>query len=48
MRAYYEASYLIAKSPKPFLVGENLVSPAAIKMSEIVHGKKYLQNTLIQ
>ena len=41
MRASYEASYLIAKSTKPFSVGENLVSPAAVKMSEIVHGKKY-------
>ena len=41
MRASYEASYLIAKSSKPFSVGENLVLPAAVKMSEIVHGKKY-------
>ena len=41
MRASYEASYLIAKSIKPFSVGENLVSPAAVKMSKIVHGKKY-------
>ena len=41
MRASYEASYLIAKSTKPFSVGENLVLPAAVKMSEIVHGKKY-------
>ena len=41
MHASYEASYLIAKSTKPFSVGENLVLPAAVKMSEIVHGKKY-------
>ena len=41
MRASYETSYLIAKSTKPFSVGENLVLPAAVKMSEIVHGKKY-------
>ena len=41
MRASYEASYLITKSTKPFLVGENLVLPAAVKMPEIVHGKKY-------
>ena len=41
MRASYEASYLIAKSTKPFSVGENLFLPAAVKMSEIVHGKKY-------
>ena len=41
MRASYEASYLIAKSTKPFSVGENLVLSAAVKMSEIVRGKKY-------
>ena len=41
MRASYEASYLIAKSTKPFSVGENLALSAAVKMSEIVHGKKY-------
>ena len=41
MHASYEASYLIAKSTKPFLVGENLVLPAAVKISEIVHRKKY-------
>ena len=41
MRASYEASYLIAKSSKPFSVGENLVLPAAVKMSKIVYGKKY-------
>ena len=41
MRVSYEASYLIAKSTKPFSFGENLVLPAAVKMSELVHGKKY-------
>ena len=41
MRAFYKDSYLIAKSTKPFSVGENLVLPAAVKMSEIVHGKKF-------
>ena len=40
MHASYEASCLIAKSTKPFSVGENLVLPAAVIMSEIVHGKK--------
>ena len=40
MHASYEASYLIAKSIKPFSVGENLVLLAAVKMSEIIHGKK--------
>ena len=39
MRTSYETSYLIAKSIKPFSVGENLVLPAAVKMSEIVRGK---------
>ena len=41
MRASYEASYLIAKSIKPFSVGEKSRFPAAVKMSEIVHGKRY-------
>ena len=41
MCASYEASYLIAKSTKPFSFGEDLVLPAAVKMSEIVHGEKY-------
>ena len=41
MRASYETSYLKAKPTKPFSVGENLVLPAAVKTSEIVHGKKY-------
>ena len=39
MCAFYEASYLIAKSTKTFSAGKNLVLPAAVKMSEIVHGK---------
>ena len=41
MRASNEPSYLIAKSTKPFLFGENIVFPATVKMSQIVHGKKY-------
>ena len=41
MHASYEASYLIAKSSKPLSVGEKLVLHAAVKMSEIIHGKKY-------
>ena len=44
MRASYEASYLIAKSIKLFSVGEHLVSSAAVKMSEVFHGKKYGDN----
>ena len=39
--ASYETSYLIAKNKKHCTIGEDLVLPAAIKMSEIVHGKKY-------
>ena len=31
---------LIAKSKKPYNIGEELILPAAIKMSAIVHGKK--------
>lgn len=34
-------SYLIAKTKKPFTIGEQLLLPAAIRMSEIVHGKQY-------
>ena len=39
--ASYEVSYCIAKNKKPFTIGEDLVLPAAIKMVEILHGKKY-------
>ena len=31
---------LIAKSKKPYNIGEELILPAVIKMSAIVHGKK--------
>ncbi|XP_057660729.1 uncharacterized protein LOC130896566 [Diorhabda carinulata] len=33
-------SYLIAKTKKPFTTGEQLLLPAAIRMSEIVHGNQ--------
>ena len=39
-RASFEASLLIAKSKKPYNMGEELILPTAIKMSAIVHGKK--------
>ena len=39
-RASFEASWLIAKTKKPFNIGEDLVLPAAVKMTEIVRGKK--------
>ena len=39
-RASFEASWLIAKTKKPFNIGEDLVLPAAVKMTEIVCGKK--------
>uniref|UniRef100_A0A0K0EJ23 DUF4371 domain-containing protein n=1 Tax=Strongyloides stercoralis TaxID=6248 RepID=A0A0K0EJ23_STRER len=39
--ASYEVSYCIAKNKKPFTIGKDLVLPAAIKMVEILHGRKY-------
>ena len=38
-KASFEASWLIAKAKKPFNIGEELVLPTAIKMTEIVYGK---------
>jgi hypothetical protein len=39
--ASYEASYLIAKDKKPHTIGESLIMPVALKIMEILHGKKY-------
>jgi hypothetical protein len=41
LRATYEASYLIAKAKKPHTIGESLIKPVAIKITEILRGKKY-------
>ena len=38
--ALFEASLLIAKSRKPYNIGKELILPAAIKMSTIVHSEK--------
>jgi hypothetical protein len=36
-----KASYLITKTKKPHTIGESLFVPVAIKITEILHGKKY-------
>jgi hypothetical protein len=35
------ASYLIAKAKKLHTIGESLIMPVVIKITEILHGKKY-------
>ncbi|XP_075472991.1 protein FAM200B [Ascaphus truei] len=42
-RASYVVSELIARTMKPYNIGETLVLPAAIKMCEIMHGSKYAE-----
>jgi hypothetical protein len=39
--ASFEVLYLISKNKKTHTVGETLLLPAAMKICEIVHGKKY-------
>ena len=47
-RTSFEASLVIAKSKKPYNIGEELTLPAAIKMSAIVHGKKEAKNFIVK
>ena len=46
LRASCEASYLTAKSKKPFTIGEELVLPVAVRMTEIIHGHKHADEFL--
>jgi len=39
-RASFEALWLIAKTKKPFSIGEELLLAAAVKMTAFVHGDK--------
>ena len=52
LRASHEASYLIAKSKKPFTVGEELVHPVAVKIAKIVlgsaHALEVKKNSFVQ
>jgi hypothetical protein len=41
LRASYKALYLIAKAKMPHTNGESLIMPVTIKITEILHGKKY-------
>jgi hypothetical protein len=42
LRASYEASYLIAKAKKQHTISESLIMPVTIKITKILHGKKYV------
>ena len=52
LTASYEVAYLIAKQSKPHTIGEKLVKPAALKMTNIMLGKtaenKLSQTALFQ
>ena len=39
-KASYEVAYLIAKDKKPHSIGETLIKPAAVTISQIMHGDK--------
>ena len=39
-KASYEVAYLIAKDKKPHTIGETLIKPAAVAISQIMHGDK--------
>ena len=39
--ASYKTSYLIANSRKSYTIGEELILPAAVQITETIHGKKY-------
>jgi hypothetical protein len=41
--ASFQVLYLIAKNKNTHTVGERLLLPAAMKICEIVHGKKYTE-----
>ena len=43
-----EASLVIAKSKKPYNIGEELTLPAAIKMSAMVHCKIEAKNFIVK
>ena len=39
-KASYEVAYIIAKDKKPHTIGETLIKPAAVAISQIMHGDK--------
>ena len=39
-KASYEGAYLIAKDKKPHAIGETFIKPAAVAISQIMHGNK--------